>query len=357
MLNTTAMTPTHQYKPPYHRLIVALGFSILMLGMAGLGLEQVTPELMGTRLGWPLMRLLCFIAIGLTIGQIIESVGWTQKLGMISSPLFDFSKLGSRCSAAFVTAFISGTAANAMLYNFWQEHKINKHQLTLTYLANQFPAYFLHLPTTVFIVLPLTGWAGVHYFILTFVAATVRLIIVLLYGHGYPVTLPEQIAPGDSRPVAQKKKQTPVWQALKQKLPRRLINIATYVVPIYIAVFLLNTIGAFEWARQWMAKWVVTALIPVEALSLVIVSFAAEFTSGFATAGALMSAGVITTKQAVLALLIGNMVAFPIRALRHQLPRLLGIFTLKTGFYLLLLGQGFRMASLLIAGLVYYIVF
>lgn len=350
------MTPTN-HKPRYRRLLVALGITLLMLVAAGMGLDQVTPELMRTRLVWPLIRLLCFIGIGLTVGQVIESAGWTRNLGKISSPLFHFSKLGSRCSAAFVTAFISGTAANAMLYNFWQERQINKHQLTLTYLANQFPAYFLHLPTTVFIVLPLTGWAGVHYFLLTFAAAMVRLMMVLFYGNRHPVTQPEEIALDNGGPVTESKKQTPVWLALKQKLPQRLMNIATYVVPIYVAVFLLNSMGAFEWARQWMAKWVVTAFIPVEALSLVVLSFAAEFTSGFATAGALMSAGVITTKQTVLALLIGNIVAFPIRALRHQLPRLLGIFTFKAGFQLLLLGQGFRMTSLILAGVIYYIVF
>ena len=37
-----------------------------------------------------------------------------------------------------------------------------------------------------------------------------------------------------------------------------------------------------------------------------ILSFAAEFTSGFAAAGALLEAGVLTVKQTVMALVIGN---------------------------------------------------
>ena len=90
--------------------------------------------------------------------------------------------------------------------------------------------------------------------------------------------------------------------------------------------------------------------VPVEALSLVVLSFAAEFTSGFAAAGALLREGVVTTQQAVLALLIGNIVAFPIRALRHQIPRLMGIFAPKMGLQLLLLGQGSRVASLILVG-------
>ena len=58
-----------------------------------------------------------------------------------------------------------------MLYEFLKQEKISRYQLMMTNLANQLPAYFLHLPTTVFIVLPLTGIAGAIYFLLTFLAA------------------------------------------------------------------------------------------------------------------------------------------------------------------------------------------
>jgi hypothetical protein len=135
------------------------------------------------------------------------------------------------------------------------------------------------------------------------------------------------------------------------------MSVATYVIPIYVAVFLLSNVGLFNWTRQWLAQWVVTSFLPVEALSLVVLSFAAEYTSGFAAAGALMQEGMLSTKQAVLALLVGNVVAFPIRALRHQLPRLMGIFAPRLGMQLLLLGQGFRISSLVVVGAVFYMVF
>ena len=88
---------------------------------------------------------------------------------------------------------------------------------------------------------------------------------------------------------------------------------------------------------------------------MIILSFAAEFTSGFAAAGALLDAGVLTIKQTVLALLIGNILAFPVRALRHQLPRYIGIFSPKMGTEILLMGQGFRICSLILVGMTYYL--
>ena len=118
----------------------------------------------------------------------------------------------------------------------------------------------------------------------------------------------------------------------------------------------VNTMGFFDVARNWMAGFVVTTFMPVEALSVVILSFVAEFTSGFAAAGALLEAGVLSVKQTALALLIGNIIAFPIRALRHQLPRYIGIFSPKMGTQLLLMGQGFRVVSIMAVGTAYYLV-
>jgi hypothetical protein len=54
--------------------------------------------------------------------------------------------------------------------------------------------------------------------------------------------------------------------------------------------------------------------------------------------------------------LIGNVLAFPIRALRHQLPRYIGIFSPKMGTQLLLMGQGFRVSSIIIMGVIYFYV-
>lgn len=338
-------------------LVIAFVLSATMMVVGMLFVDGLTAAKMVDRLLWPLARLLLFITIGLAVGQLIEAAGWTSTLGKLAAPLFRFAQLGPHSSATFTTAFFSGTAANAMLYDFWKEGKVDRFQLFMTNLANQLPAFFLHLPTTVFIVLPLTGWAGGLYFMITFVAALARFGIVLVMGRCRNVVARQISGPAAIPDHPKERNLSNLQGILKDKLPRRLIGVATFVIPIYIAVFLLNAVGLFDWTQQWLVQTVSITFIPVEALSLVVLSFAAEFTSGFATAGALLQEGVLSTKQVVLALLIGNVVAFPIRALRHQLPRLLGIFAPKMGVQLLLLGQGFRIVSLGIIGAVFYLVF
>jgi len=346
----------HRANHRYRRLAVSLAVSIVVI-LAGLAfMDTLTGNLVVQKLLWPLSRLMMFITIGLLAGQVIEASGWTRTFAVLASPVFRFGHLPPQCGAAFTAAFVSGVTSNAMLLDFFKEGKIGKRELFLSNFINQFPAFFLHLPTTFFIVMPLTGWAGGLYFMLTFSALLVRTLLLLIYGHfslsaGRDGTLP---APKEGKGDTEKSGPTG-WEVIKARFPQRITNVAVFVVPIYVAIFMVNHMGAFDMARNWLARFFVSTFMPMEALSLVILSFAAEFTSGFAAAGALLQAGVLTVKQTTLALLVGNIIAFPIRAIRHQLPRYMGIFSPKMGLQLLIMGQGFRVLSLMVVGGVYFV--
>lgn len=339
----------------YNALILSTLISLGILGTGLYWMEGLTFQTVTSRLIYPLLRLLFFIILGLTAGQVIESLKWTESLSVVARPFFRFGNLGERCSAAFTAAFISGVTANAMLISFYKENQISKKQLFLSNFVNQLPAYFLHLPTTFFIVLPLTGKAGVIYFVLTFTATLLRTSLFLLYGR---LTLKNSMTcntlPDRER---QKGKKQTLWETIRMKLPSRTANIAVYVLPMYISVFVINGLGLFAKANTFVASHISLTFLPIESLSVVVLSFAAEFTSGFAAAGALLNAGLITVKQTAMALLIGNILAFPIRALRHQLPRYIGVFSPKMGTQLLLMGQMFRILSLSVVGILYYYLF
>ena len=347
----------HRNKAGIKALLLSFALSAMVLMIGANQIVSLNAQAIFFKLLWPLVRLMMFITIGLLIGQIIEATGWTKTLAVLARPLFRFGNLGNQCSAAFTTAFFSGVTANALLLDFLRESKITRRQLYLSNFINQLPAFFLHLPTTFFIVIPLTGLAGVLYFFITFLAVFFRTILFLLYGHFFlPSREADNIREIDVIAKQQNDGLKEIWERIKLRLPPRLFRIAIYVVPIYTLVFVLHALGIFKLLRVGLADYVVTTVMPMESLSVIILSFAAEFTSGFAAAGALLDAGVLTIKQTVMALLIGNILAFPVRALRHQLPRYIGIFSPKMGTQILLMGQGFRVVSIIFAGVIYYYV-
>lgn len=338
----------------YTGLAIALSLTIFCIVFSIIAFEKVSFSVCISRLGIPLFRLLGFICIGLIAGQVIEALGWTRQVAVLARPFFKFSNLGNQCSAAFTTAFISGAAANAMLLDFYKEKKISTLQLFLSNYINQFPAFFLHLPTTVFIVIPLTGKAGGWYFLITFLAAVFRTILFLFFGRFYLKEKTSILHHQRHTEPLKKKTIKDIMALIRQKLPRRIINIVIWMLPIYTIVFVLTINGFFDYLNHRLVLGTAFTFMPIESLSVVILSFAAEFASGFAAAGALMNAGLLTTKQTVIALLSGNILAFPVRALRHQLPRYLGIFSPKMGLQLLLSGQLFRVASIIFIGILYF---
>ncbi|MBI9074581.1 MAG: nucleoside recognition protein [Desulfatibacillum sp.] len=341
-------------------LAIGLLITLAALGVGLLAIDGLEAAKLPSRLLLPLARLLLFVSIGLVAAQAIDSTHWTEKLGFLAGPIFRFANLGSHCSAAFTTAFFSGVSSNAMLLDFYKEERITKRQLFLTNFINQFPAYFLHLPMTFFIVVPLTRTAGLLYFTLTFFATLLRTLLFALFGHFFMKPQAARAGEGGNqetaRAKASRKKRKPFWPSIKEKLPGRFTRVMAFVVPTYTVVYVLTAAGAFDALEGFMTRFAVQAFVPVESLSVVVLSFASEFTAGFAAAGALMDAGTITVKQTVIALLLGNIIAFPIRAIRHQLPRYMGIFSPGMGLQMLLMGQAFRVASIILIGTVYWIV-
>ena len=336
-------------------LLTGLLISGIVLAAGLAWVDGVNAEKLPGRLLFPLSRMLAFVCIGLVVAQAIDHTGWTRKLGALAAPVFRFANLGHRCSAAFTAAFFSGVSANAMLLDFYKEKQITRRQLFLTNFINQFPAFFLHLPMTFFIVVPLTRTAGLLYFLLTFLATCVRTFLFILFGRFFVEA--QNIGPvvgDDVQGVSKKKK--PLMQSLKEKFPPRFSRVMAFVVPVYTVVYVLTAAGTFDAVEIFMTRFAVQKFVPAQSLSVVVLSFASEFTAGFAAAGALMDAGTITVKQTVIALLLGNIIAFPIRAIRHQLPRYMGIFSPGMGLAMLLMGQGFRMVSIIFVGLAYWFV-
>ena len=81
-----------------------------------------------------------------------------------------------------------------------------------------------------------------------------------------------------------------IWQETRAKFATRLFTILVITIPIYVGVFLAQEGGLFGAFRQYLTRLVAGTPIPVEGVSILIFSLAAETTGGFAAAGALSCA-------------------------------------------------------------------
>jgi len=302
-------------------------------------------------LGWPLVRMLMYISIGLLFANFIEALNWTRKIAFIARPLTKFAHLSPLTGASFSMAFFSGVAANTMLAEAFEKGEISKKELILANLFNSLPTYFLHLPTTFCIIAPLIKSAAFTYMGLTFSAALLRTITISIISH---FLLPKHGKTAMQQQTHLESDLQTAWQRTWKRFQRRIKKIIRFTVPIYILFYIFTRIGLFDNLTQLMADHLgFLSWLSPQAMSIVALHVAAEFTAGLAAAGAMLASGAMNNREIILALLVGNILSSPVRAIRHQFPYYAGIFKPGLATQLILFSQIFRLVSITTVTLFY----
>jgi hypothetical protein len=307
------------------------------------------------RLIWPLLRLIASISVGLMIANFIESLNWTRRIAFLARPLIRFGHLSDTTGASFSLAVFSGVSANTLLAEAYDQEKIGKAELVLANLFNSLPTYFVHLPTMFFITVPLIKGAALIYVGLTLLAALFRTFSIVVISR-FLLPRPDSSEgppPADARATVD-------WRQAIQKswlrFKKRIRKILLVTVPIYIIVYVMNRIGFFTELEQATAAYLsfIPGLTP-HAMGIITLQMASELTAGVAAAGALLQDGKMEYREIILALLVGNILSSPLRAVRHQFPYYAGIFKPKVATELIVCSQAFRVFSLILVAAAYSI--
>ena len=301
---------------------------------------------------WPLVRILLFISVGLLVANLIESLNWTNKMAILARPLIRMGRLSSITGASFSMAFVSGVSANTMLAEAYEKKDIGKKELVLANLFNSLPRFFLHLPTVFFLTAPFIHGAAFIYVGITFSAALLQTFGVVLAGRF--------LLTGDAGDIVIRKREkitfTEAWKKSVKRLRRRIPKILKFLLPVYILFFILGKYGVFKSLEAVLAKSALLSWLNPQSLSIVILHVSAEFSAGLAAASVLLANNSLGYREVILALLVGNILAAPIRALRHQFPYYVGIFNPKLAVELVGVSQVSRALCVIIIGWIYFIV-
>jgi len=189
---------------------------------------------------------------------------------------------------------------------------------------------------------------------LTLLAAFLRTVCILFVGR--------MVLPGHKEHCVtcrlEENRVSSLTQALHKawlRFQKRIKRILLVTVPIYTAVYILNRLGLFALVQEWLARHVkLLAWLHPESLGVVALQLTAEISAGMAAAGALLDNGSLEVRQVVLALLVGNVVSSPMRAVRHQFPFYAGVFQPKLAVELITYNQIFRTGSIILVGVFYY---
>jgi hypothetical protein len=311
-------------------------------------INQIWPQII-----LPIARIAFFITIGLFIANFIESLNWTHRLAAVVRPLLKAGRLSAVTGASFSVAFVSGVSSNTMLAEAFDQGRMSKTELYLANLFNSLPRFFLHLPTVFFLTAPMIKNGALFYVGLTFAAALLQTLLVVGIGR---LLLPDG---GEIAAIVVPGHAGTTWKAAFDKsirrLRKRIGKVLLFMIPVYILFFLLNKYGLFTRLEEYIATkaWFLSWLNP-QSLGIVVLHVTTEFSAGLAAASVLLAENSLTYKEVVLALLVGNILSTPIRAIRHQLPYYTGIYSPQLALQLVGVSQVVRALCVILVAVCYY---
>ncbi len=304
---------------------------------------------------FPMSRLVLSLSLGLLVANVLEALHWTRYLARLAAPFARAAHLGESSQAAFIMAFISPAQANALLSEAYKNKVLSLRELTLANLFNSLPAYFVHTPTIFLLTWPVLGFAAIVYVGLSLLAALLRTLATLLLSRQMlPPCLSRQTTQCQEHPTSLRSAFERACKRLKKRLPRLLV----FVVPIYLLMYYLQTAGHFDRLNAWLStQTAALSFLSPQCAGIIMLHFLAELGSALGAAGSLLAAGGISEREVIVALLVGNILSTPIRALRHQLPSYAGFFNPALGLRLIVLNQSLRALSMTVITAFYCLCF
>ncbi|MDR2574371.1 MAG: hypothetical protein LBC94_08555 [Desulfovibrio sp.] len=318
--------------------------------------------LVGQDLAPSLLRLFAGLVMGLLLASVLEALNWVRFLAKLAKPLARAARLSESARAAFALSFISPAAANSLLANAHSGGLISGRELMLANLFNSLPAYLLHTPSIFLLAWPVLGLPAALYVGLTLLAATARTGFTIILG---ALLLPgpqnaraahiSAAAPAASLPPAAQGGARGVALKILRRFTRRLPSLVLFTVPVYVLMHVLQRMGQFDLLEAWLAAHMAWLdFLKPEAMTVVALHLAAEFGPALGAAGFALQSGALTPRDIVLALMVGNILSTPVRALRHQLPSYSGFYRPALALKLILASQGFRAASMALMTAAYW---
>lgn len=297
-------------------------------------------------LGWPLLRLLAGLACGLLLANMLEALRWTRHLARLAAPLARAAHLGPTAAAAFALAFASPAAANGLLSQSHKQGGMSERELLLANIFNSFPAYLTHTPTIFLLTWPALGRPAVTYVGLTLLAAVARTAATALAARRLLPPRERRACDGwaeTSPPTGWCAAMCGAWRRFWRRLPR----LVGFTTPMFALMFVAQRLGWFDAAESWLSAHMgmLPALKP-QAVGIIVLHLAAELGAALGAAGSMLQTGGLAPHDVVLALLVGNILSTPMRAIRHQLPAYAGFYRPGLALRLILANQGLRAVAM-----------
>lgn len=275
-------------------------------------------------------RIIPVIAIGILATSFAVNIGLMKKFEMLIKPLSRKANISTLSALSVVTCTFSTTAGYSMLVDGLNEKLISEREVIATTVISSFPSILSHfLPFFIPVVIPILGvTTGGIYVCLVGLAAFLKtcfgIFLARLWLKDAKTASSKSLLSSnpDDAPVVDKQ------QALNKSAKSTYKMLKRIVPTMFITLFLVSVAMALNLFDSFSAILrPLTNILGLESeIVLISTTEIVNTYAGMILAGSFLGEGLISTKGVLIALLLGTVVSFSTRFVKHSLPLHVSLF-------------------------------
>ncbi|MCK4733971.1 MAG: hypothetical protein KAT65_16075 [Methanophagales archaeon] len=281
-------------------------------------------------------KIVPIIAIGIFATSFAVNIGLMKKFDRLIKPLSRKSNISAVSALSVVTCTFSTAAGYSMLVDGLNEKIVSEREVIATTVISSFPSILSHLFTFFIpVVIPILGLTtGSIYVCIVGLAAFLKSCIGIILARLWlkdanncsskPTlsNLDPARAPVGNKKSALNKSAKSTYKMLKRIVPTMFITL--FLVSVAMELNLFESFSAILEP--------VTNILGLESeIALISATEIVNTYAGIILAGSLLGEGLISTKGVLIALLLGTVVSFSARFVKHSLPLHVSLFGPKLG--------------------------
>jgi len=293
------------------------------------------------------LRISAVVLLTIYVVNYLVNRGLLEKFSELMNPITKKLNLNSFLISSILVSFFSPTVGYTMLSDGIKEKELSENEVLFGTLANSFPAVLSHVLTYyVPVVIPILGVTGIIYVILRLFIALFKSIIGI-----FALMFISRKNGNSTIPIQRRKNDN-------QKTPfEKTKNFAKRFIPVmFISMFFvlyLSKTGIFENFSLIISP--VTNIFDLHPnTGILAITEIINVSAAMVMAGTFLNEGVLSSKEILIGLILGNVVAFSTRSVKHSIPLHFSLFGSKRGSKIILLNAGLTIILdiIIISGLI-----
>jgi len=281
------------------------------------------------------IKIVPIIAIGIFATGLAVNLGLMRKFDRLVKPLSAKARISGISALSVLTCTFSSTAGYSMLSEGLNNKRISEREVIAVSLITSFPGILSHLFTFFIpVVIPILGFTtGVIYVCLRGFVALLKTCLGIFLARLWLKDIDNQST------NSQSSVSNPAHTSIDKKHALNKSAASTYkmlkrITPIMLITLFLTSVAMELGIFQSFSKILdpVMNILGLESeIALISATLIVNTYSGMILSGSLLGDGMISTKGVLIALLLGNVISFSTRFVKHSLPLHVSLFGPKLG--------------------------